>query len=81
MNDCTVVERCQAGGQGPVLASTRPRAHTGQQKVQLSSKTEHFAHLGMTNLGLQPKTVESMHAPQYATVIKNELVQRFIVIA
>ena len=43
----TAVERCQAGGQGQVLARTMLRAQTGQQKVQLSIKTKNFAHLGM----------------------------------
>ena len=46
------VEGWRAGGQGQVLASTvqcrEPK--TGQHKVQLSSKTKHFAHLGMINL-------------------------------
>ena len=44
------VQRCQAGGQGQVLASTMPRAQKKAAKVQLSRKTKHFAHLGMINL-------------------------------
>ena len=47
--DCTAVERCQADRKGQVLVQCR-EPKTGQQKVQLSSKTKHFAHLGMINL-------------------------------
>ena len=46
----TVVHRCPAGGNAGSGAGTMPRAKTRQQKVQLSNKMKHFAHLGMTNL-------------------------------
>ena len=43
----TVVEGCQAGGLGHLLQYMREyNAETGQQKVQLSIKMKHFAHLG-----------------------------------